>query len=708
MKKTFVITFIALTAMLVSCNKKGEKRDLSENPFVNPTETYLSSPDFNAIKIEHYIPAFEEGMRLHDEEINNIVNNPEKPTFENTIEALERSGAVLTRVSSVFFQLSSSENNDDLIKIAEEITPKLSAHSSAISLNEGLFNRIKTVYETEFPALDPEAQRVTKLYYDDFVKAGALLSAEDKAKVAKLDEEVARLENDFHNKLNNASNEPLVFTSAEELEGLSEAELKKAAEAAKVAGKEGQYLLFLENTTQQPVLASLKNRETRKTIFETSINRCQKGNDNDTRDLVKRLAEIRAEKAALLGFKNFAEWQLSDALAKTPENAIALLTRLAGLAENKIAAEQKQIEEFAKNTEGADFKLEPWDWSYFAEQLRKEKYGVDEALLSEYFVLDSVLINGVFYAANKMYGISFAPNTKVSVYNKDVSTWDVIDKDGSVIGLFYFDPFSRPSKSGGAWMGNFAEQSYLMNQKPTIYNVCNNPQPASGEPALISWDNVETMFHEFGHALHGFFADQKYPLISGTNVPRDFVEMPSQFNEHLASDPEVFQNYARHYKTGEVMPQELQEKMKKARSFNQAYPLAENIAASLLDLAWHTLTLEDVKAISDIAVFETEALTKFGVNYAAIPPRYSTTYFRHIWTNGYAAGYYSYLWTEALAHDIYKTMMNRGGLNAENGQLFRDIILSRGNSTDLMQLFIEFTGHQEVDLNPMLEARGLK
>lgn len=705
MKKVLVFTLVAITTMLVSCKKK-DGADLSSNPFVNPAETYLSSPDFDAIKVEHYMPAFEEGMRQHDEEIAAIAESEEPATFENTIEALEKSGTLLNRVSSVFFALTSADTNDDLIAISSEIQPKLSAHYSAIALNDKLFERIKTVYETGMEGLDEEAQRVTKLYYESFERNGALLNAEDKQRVAALDEEAAKLTNQFSNKLNNASNEPLFF-SLEQLEGLSEDELKKASELAEKEGKSGQYMLYLENTTQQSILASLKNRDTRKAIFEASVNRCKKGNDNDTQDIIKRIAEIRAEKAQILGYKNYAEWNLTDALAKKPENAINLLTRLADLSKDKIANEQKEIEAYAQGIEGADFKLEAWDWNYYAEQLRKDKYGVDEATLSQYFVMDSVLINGVFYAANKMYGLTFVPNTEVSVYHEDVTAWDVIDKDGSTLALFYFDPYSRPSKSGGAWMSNFVEQSFLFNQKPVIYNVCNNPKPAEGKPALLSWDNVETMFHEFGHALHGFFANQKYPYVSGTNVPRDFVEMPSQFNEHCATDPDVFAHYARHYETGEVMPAELQEKMTKAHRFNQAYPLAENVAASLLDLAWHTLTLEEVQAITDLDAFQNEVLSKYGVNYAAIPPRYGTTYFRHIWTNGYAAGYYAYLWTEALCHDIYETMVKDGGLTAENGQRFRDMIISRGNSSELMPLFTAFTGHEEVDLTPLLKARGL-
>lgn len=707
MMRTVALTFVVLLMMLTSCNKKSTESDLATNPFINPSETYLSSPDFDAIENEHFIPAFEEGMRLHKEEIDAIANNPDEPTFENTIVAMEKSGALLNRVASVFFPLTSAHNSDELIAISGEIIPKLSAHSSAINLDQKLFERIRAVYESDAESLDDEARRITKVYYDNFVKAGALLSDEDKEKVAKLDEESAKLTNDFTNRLNSASNEPLFF-SKDELEGLPENELNKAEEAAYNAGHKGEYLVSLENTTQQSILAYLSNRDTRKKIFDASVERCLKGNDHDTRSIVKRLAEIRAEKAAILGFSNFASWQLANTLAKKPENAIDLLTRLATMLSDKEKSDRKEIEDFAKTSEGDDFVLEAWDWSYYAEQLRKEKYGVDEALLREYFVSDKVLVDGVFYAANKMYGLTFAPNHNVSVYHEEVTAWDVFDKDGQVIALFFFDPYSRPSKSGGAWMGNFVEQSYLLGHKPVIYNVCNNPKPAEGEPALISWDNVETMFHEFGHALHGIFASQQYPTISGTNVPRDFVEMPSQFNEHCATDPEVFANFARHYRTGEVMPAELRDKMLRANRFNQAYPLAENVAASLLDLAWHTLSLEEARSLDDVVAFEKQALAKYGVNYSAIPPRYSTTYFRHIWSNGYAAGYYSYLWTEAMAHDLYDVMMKNGGLTRENGNRYRELILSKGNSHDLMSLYIELVGHNEVNIEPLLVARGLK
>lgn len=705
MKKLFFLSLVAISAMIVSCNKQGA--DLTSNPLVNPAETYFSAPDFSSIKIEHFRPAFEEGIRVHKLEIDSIANNSEAPTFENTLVALEKSGQLLARVSSVFSALASANTNDSIIAIETDLAPVLAAHRNDINLNDKLFKRIKAVYETGQSALDAEDQRLVKVYYDNFVKAGALLSSEEKKLLAKLNQEEASLTTDFGNRLTKASNAPLYF-SKEELEGLSESELQAAANAAKENGQEGKYMIRLGSTTQQAVMTNLKNRKIRKAILEASMERCQKGDANDTRDIVKRLAIVRSEKAKLLGYPNYAAWNLTDCLAKEPANVIGMLSRLADLAKGKIETDTKELQDFARKTEGTDFNLEAWDWSYYAELLRKEKYGVDEAMLSEYFVLDSVLVNGAFYAANKMYGLTFKPRTDVPVYHKDVTVWDVVDKNGEALGLFYFDPFARPSKSGGAWMGNFVDQSSLLGHKPVIYNVCNYANPTDGKPALISWDNVTTLFHEFGHALHGFFANQKYQLISGTNVPRDFVEMPSQFNEHAAEDADVFAHYAKHYKTGEVMPKELQEKMKKAQSFNQAYPLAENFTACFIDMAWHMLTPEEAAAVGDVQVFQEDQRKKYSVAYPAIPPRYGTTYFRHIWSNGYPAGYYAYLWTEALCDDIFQTMENNGGLNATNGQRFREMILSRGNTTDLMQLFTDFTGHKEVDLNPLLKARGLK
>lgn len=693
--------------MIAGCNKKNAAGDLENNPLLHPKETYLNTPDFGSIKVEHYKPAFYEAMRIHSAEIDSIANNPEAPTFENTIVAMERSGQALNRVSAIFFALTSADTNDELQAIEEEITPKLSAHYDSISMNDALFQRVKTLYEGDQTGIDPEGQRVLKLTYQDFVRGGALLSAEDKAKLKEINEKESRLTTDFGNRLTAATNAPILISDRNMLEGLDESALNAASAAAKEAGKEGQWLFRLNNTTGQDIIASLKNADARKLFYDKSIGRCVQSDSNDTREIVKELVKVRAEKAKILGFRNFAEWELTDQLAAKPENAIAMLSQLASLVKDKLAAEDAEIEAFARQSMGADYKLTAWDRAYFAEQLRKEKYGVDEATLSQYFELDNVIENGVFFAANQMYGLSFEPRTDIPVYNPDVRCWDVKNSDGEVIGLFMLDPYARPSKSGGAWMSNFVEQSFLLGTKPVIYNVCNVKKPAASEKCLLTWDETTTFFHEFGHALHGFFANQKYPSISGTNTPRDFVEMPSQFNEHAALDPTVFAHYALHYKTGEPMPEELREKMLRALTFNQAMPLAENVAASLLDMAWHTLSLDQAD-IADVEAFEAEMLQKYGVAFATVPPRYKSTYFRHIWSNGYSAGYYAYLWTEALESDIYEWMKAHGGLTRENGDRLRTLILSRGNSDDLMTLFASFTGRNQMDLSALLKARGLK
>lgn len=703
-----LIPLVAFMAITSACNKGEQAPDLSSNPFVNPKETYFSAPDFSAIATEHYLPAFEEGIRLHNLEIEEIANNPEAPTFENTLVALEKSGQVLNRVATVFFALTSADTNDELIKIEEEITPKLSDHSDGLFLNEKLFQRIKAIYESDKSNLQPEDIRLIEHYYNDFVMAGALLNLEQKEELKKLNQQEASLLTDFGNRLTKATNALIFFTNKEELKGLSEEELQAAAKRAEEAGHAGEYGFSLTNTTQQDIMANLDVRETRKRILTESMERCTRNNEYNTEELVLKIARLRAQKAVLLGFPNYASWAMQDQLAKKPENAINMLSKIAKLARPKAEEDRKTIEAFARKTEGKDFVLEAWDWSYFAERMRSEQYGIDEATISQYLALDSVLYNGVFYAAGQMYGISFKPRTDVSVYHPDVRVWDVIDKDGNTLALYYFDPYARPSKSGGAWMSNFVEQSYLLDLKPVVYNVCNFKKPAEGEVCLLSWDQTETLFHEFGHALHGMFSAQKYPSISGTSTPRDFVEMPSQFNEHAANDPAIFAHFAKHYKTGEVMPKELVEKMHKAKRFNQAYGLVENVGASLLDQAWHKLSVQEAEAITSVTDFQLDAIKKADAFYTAIPPRYITTTFRHIWSNGYSAGYYAYLWTEALDNEIFAWMQKNGGLTRENGERLRSMILSRGNSQDLMTLFTEFTGHQEVDINPLLQARGLK
>lgn len=704
MMKKF-LSAVALTASVCACSPKKGDGTAANNPLLNPDSTYMNAPDFNSIKIEHYREGFEKGFEQQRAEIEAIVANNEAPTFDNTILALEKSGEILTRTSLTFFAIAGADTNDDIRAIEEEYAPKLAAHSDAKFLNDRLFLRVKTVYEN-MKGLDPAQQRLTKLYYDDFVRAGANLSPEAKEELKKLNERESRLVAKFGNMLTDATNVPVVFDNKEMLVGLSEEELADAAELAKKEGQEGKYMIRLVNTTQQPVLVKLTNREARQRIFEASVTRCTRGDKNDTQSLISELATIRADKAKVLGFNSYSDWALQNTLAKDAATAQKFLADLSKLYLPKAKADAQMLQDYARKSAGSEFILEAWDWDFYAEQLRAEKYSVDEDSLKQYFELNSVLHNGVFFSAEKLYGLTFKQRTDVPVYHPDVTVYDVFDKDGSVLALYYFDPYARPSKSGGAWMSNFVEQSHLHNQRPLIYNVCNYKKPGQGQVCLLSWDEVTTLFHEFGHALHGMLSDQPYPTLAGTNVPRDFVEMPSQFNEHWANEASVFANYAKHHKTGEPMPVELREKMLAAQSFNQAYGLGENIAACLMDLAWHTLPAG--KKIADIEGFTKEVLSRYNMYNTQIPPRYKPTYFRHIWSNGYASGYYSYLWSEALDNDTFSWFQKNGGMTQANGEALRKEILSAGNSRELMKSFEALTGHAKVDLNPLLMSRGLK
>lgn len=694
--------------MLTACNsgKKNEK-GTGDNPLLHPSELALQAPDFSKIKTEHFMPAFEQGMKEHDAQIDSIVNNPEAPNFENTIVAMEKSGRLLARTSTIFFGLSGIESTDEMRKVEEDISPKLSAHNDAIYLNDKLYQRVKTVYDNESKKLQGEDAKLLKEYYENFLKAGAALSKEDKDKLKSINQELAELSTKFGNMLTDATSAAAVIVDKkEDLAGLSDSEISKAASDAEANNHKGKYQLNITNTTQQPYLANLDNRALREKVLNASLHRADQGGKNDTRETILKIAKLRADKAALLGFKTFADWKLQDQMAKNSENVYTFLNKIIPAYLQKAKADAAELEAFAKKTEGADFKLEAWDWAYYADKLRKEKYDLNQNEVKEYFVLDSVVQNGIFYAANKLYGLTFKPRTDLPVYNSDVKVYDVLDKDGSQLAIFYTDYFHRPLKSGGAWMSNWVDQSKLFNTKPVIYNVCNYTKPAEGEPALLSMDEVETLFHEFGHALHGMFANQQYPSLSGTSVARDFVEMPSQFNEHWATDPAVLKNYAKHYKTGKVIPQELIDKMNKAARFNQAYSLGENLASVALDMAWHTIAAgSDIK---DVDRFEQDALSKIGLNNSQIPPRYRSTYFRHIWSNGYSAGYYAYLWSEVLDNNAYDWFKAHGGLTAENGQRMRDLILSQGNTKDFNQIFSEFTGLKDPDINSLLKARGLK
>jgi len=712
MKRHFSFLLIALAVVITSCSngKSGKTADqkttdLSNNPFMKPSTLPYGAPDFTQIKDSDFQPAMEAGMKEQLSEVIKIANNPEGPTFENTLVALEKSGQTLKRVYGVFNLLAGANTNPTIQKIGEEEAPKLAAHEDAIYLNKELFYRVKRLYNLRNSMnLDPESKRLVEYYYQQFELAGANLSEADKTKLKKLNEEEATLSAQFTNRLLAAAKDgAMVVDNKAKLAGLSDNEIQAAAQDAKANNMDGKYLIPLQNTTQQPALQSLTDRDVRHELFEHSWTRAEKGDSDDTRAIISRLAEIRAQQAQLLGFKNYAAWKLQDQMAKTPEAVENFLDKLVPAATAKAKREAADIQKVIDKEKGG-FKLQPWDWNFYAEKVRKAKYDLDESQIKPYFELNNVLENGVFYAAHELYGLSFKERHDIPVYQKDVRVFDVIDKDSTTIGLFYCDYFKRDNKSGGAWMDNIIGQSKLLGTKPVIYNVCNFTKPAPGQPALLSFDDVTTMFHEFGHALHGFFADQEYPSLSGTAVARDFVEFPSQFNEHWALYPSVFKHYAINYKTGKPMPQELVDKIKKSATFNQGYALTELLAAAELDMQWHTIPAGD--SIKNVDQFETNALEKTHLNLEQVPPRYRSTYFLHIWGNGYAAGYYAYLWTEMLDDDAYAWFKENGGLTRANGQRFRDMILSRGNTEDYGKMYKDFRG-RDPEITPMLENRGL-
>lgn len=702
MKKHIIV--IAAMTLMVSCNTKETKKDIdkmatnTENPLLVKSTLDYGAPDFTKIKDEHFMPAITKGMELQNEAIAAIVANKEKPTFDNTILALEESSKTLDNVTAVFFALTGAHTNDKIREIQKELAPKFSKHTDEILLNTALFAKIKAVYEQlENLNLDAESKHLVKENYKRFVKAGANLSEEKKKELKEINAELASLSNDFGKKLLDASKKGgIEVTDKTKLKGLSEEKIKSIE-------KDGKYTIQLINTTQQPSLQPLENRGTREELFNKSIHRSDAG-EFDTSDLVKKMVALRAKKAKILGFDNYASWSLQGTMASTPDKVFEMFKNLIPGSLEKANSEIKEIQAEI-NKEGGDFKLTPYDWNHYAEKVRKSKYNLDEEEVKQYFEINNVLEKGVFYAATKLYGITFKKRDDIPTYHPDVVVYELFNEDGSKLGLYYGDFFARDSKRGGAWMSSFVKQSKLRNQKPVIYNVCNSPKPADGEPALISFDEVETMFHEFGHALHGLFADQKYASISGTSVARDFVEFPSQFNENWATHPEVLNNYALHHKTGEVIPEALLQKIKNAGTFNQGYSIIENLASSNLDMQWHTIGVND--KIEDVAAFEEEALAKMLLKVNEIPPRYRSTYFAHIFSGGYAAGYYSYLWTEMLSHDAYDWFKNNGLLTRENGDKFRNEVLSRGNTMDYGKMYKTFAG-RDPKAEPMLKARGLK
>ena len=675
------------------------------NPLLSKSALPFHAPQFDQIKDADFLPALEAGIKEARAEIESIANNPAAPTFDNTIDALERSGQLLTRVQMIFNGLTGANTNDALEKIQEEEAPKLAALQSDMFLNEKLFTRVETVYGArQTLKLGAEAQRLVEWYHQHFILAGAKLSGADRTTFGKFAQEDATLSTKFINQLLAAAKAgALVVDSATALAGLSPAEIDVAAQAAKGRGLDGKWLIALQNTTQQPPLLSLENRDTRHRLFDASWNRAEHGDANDTRATIARLAQLRAQQAALLGFPSFAAWKLQDQMAKTPAAVDEFLGKLAPAATARARREAADQQALIDRQQGG-FQLEPWDWNRYAEQIRKTKYDLDESQIKPYFELDRVLVDGVFYAAHQLYGLSFKERKDLPVYEKGVRVFEVSDVSGAPLALFYADYFKRDNKNGGAWMDNFVGQSKLLETKPVVYNVANFDKPAPGQPALLTADDVTTMFHEFGHALHGFFADQRYPTLSGTSVARDFVEFPSQFNEHWAFNPEVLAHYARHYQTGEKMPQALADKIRAAHDFNAGYNMTELIAAALLDMQWHSV---DPKApLQDVDAFEKAALTRTHVDLPQVPPRYRSSYFLHIWGNGYAAGYYAYLWTQMLADDCAAWFDTHGGLTRANGDRFRRLILSRGNTVDYGAMFREFTGH-DPQIEPMIKNRGL-
>jgi peptidyl-dipeptidase Dcp len=664
----------------------------------------MQAPDFSKIKDSDYLPAIMAGMAQQKAEIARIANDPSPASFNNTMVPLERSGQLLERALLSFFAVSGADTNDTLQDVESKISPLLAAHQDYIYLNEKLFQRVKSIPDrADSLKLNPEQAKLVDVYYDQFVHAGAELSPAKQAQLKQMNERLSTLQTEFSQKLLAAAKAgALHVTDKAALAGLSDAEIAAAAQAAKDRKVEG-YVLPLQNTTQQPLLSDLSSHATRQELFNASLTRAEHGGANDTRNIVSEIAMLRADKAALLGYDNWADYQLYDQMAKNRATALGFLERLAPATAAKERKEWHDIVQLAQS-QGADFRPTAADWNYYAEQIRKARYDLNQDELKPYFELHKVLTDGVFYAANQLYGITFKERHDLPTWNDDMMTYEVIDADGKPLGLMYFDYWKRDNKSGGAWMSNLVNQSYLRGTKPVIYNVANFTKPAPGQPALISWDDVTTMFHEFGHALHGLFASQTYPTLSGTNVARDFVEFPSQFNENWALDPKILPHYAVNYKTGQPIPQSLVDKIKTSRVFNQGYENGEVLEAARLDLEWHSLPADAPR--QDVDKFEAKALAASGYDTADVPPRYRSSYFLHIWSNGYSASYYAYPWTRMLAQDAFQWFENHGGLTRENGQRFREMVLSQGNTQDLAAMYRAFTGH-DPDINPYLIYYGL-
>ena len=681
-----------------------------ENPLLQESTLPFGAPDFSKIKPSDYLPAFEVAIQQTKDEIAQITENKDSATFENTILAYEESGKTLDRVTRTFFALVEADKTPEIGETEKKVTPMLTDLENEISFNKALFERIRQVYEREYDSLQGEDKKLLEETYKEFVRKGALLPEDKMARMKEINMRISDLQQQWGEMLPDATNDAVVWVdSKEQLAGLSEADIAQCAKDAESRGKKAPYAIVIVNTTQQAPLASLDNRELRKKVYEASIHRADGTSKYNTFPIVVEIAKLRAEQAEIMGYPNYAAYSLEKTMAKTPENVYDFLMNLIKAYVPKADAETKAIEDFARKSQGAEFQLQAYDYFYYSAKMKKELLDISEDEVKPYFNVDSVLINGVFYAANRVYGLTFKERTDIPTYHPDMKVFEVIDKDGKSKALFYCDYFRRPTKRGGAWMDGFQKQSRQRQQLPIIFNVCNNAKAPEGQPSLLTWDEVTTMFHEFGHALHGILSDCQYNKLSGTSVARDFVEMPSQFNESFAAIPEVFDHYARHYKTGEPMPADLKERMLKSINFQPCYALGENLAATCVDLAWHMLSSKDIPTAEKAIEFETESLRKVGLlnPFIPIPPRYHTSYFNHVWGGGYAAGYYSYLWTEVLADNIADVFAKRGALAPETGQDFRDKILSRGNTGDLMQMFTDFTGMKSPDASSLLRARGL-
>lgn len=693
----------AITVQFSACQQAQR-----ENPLLVESELLFGAPDFSKIQVTDYLPAFEVAIQAQRDNIAKIVENADSATFENTILALDESDRLLDRVSRVFFALVEADKTPELGEIEKKVQPMLTELENEISFNKLLFERIRQVYDRDHDSLSGEEQKLLEEVYKRFVRRGALLPEDKMERMKEINLKIADLQQKWGDELPAATNDAVVWVEKkEDLAGLSEADIAQCAKDAENLGKKAPYAIVIVNTTQQALLTSLDNRELRKRVFEASVHRADGTNKHNTFPIVVEIAKLRAEQAELMGYPNYASYSLERSMAGTPDNVYAFLKNLIREYTPKAEAETKAIEAFARESQGADFELQPYDRFYYSAKMKKQLLNVSEDEVKPYFNVDSVLVNGVFYAANRAYGLTFKQREDIPTYHPDMKAFEVIDKDGRPMALFYTDYFRRPTKRGGAWMDGFAKQSRQRSQQPIIFNVCNNAKAPEGQPSLLTWDEVTTLFHEFGHALHGMLSNCQYNGLSGTSVARDFVEMPSQFNESFATIPEIFDNYARHCETGEPMPADLKERMLQSINFQTAYSLGENLTATCLDLAWHMLAANQIPTAEEAANFEQEALRQIGLLNPQIPPRYSTSYFNHIWGGGYAAGYYSYLWTEVLAVNVADAFARKGALKPETGQEFRDKILSRGNTGDLMQMFTDFTGMKQPDASSLLKARGL-